>query len=129
MSNQLFTWLLCLTLLFKVMVPVGFMPDLGALQHGIYKIKICSSFGTQNIFVDQTQKPVDGDHQNKDHKAEKADSTCPFAGLQTTGLPLAFLLLTLTLFWLQFRYVLRGKDLLAIGITSSWPRGPPLQLA
>jgi hypothetical protein len=129
MSNGLLIWLLCFTLLFKVVVPVGFMPDLRALQHGIYKIKICSSFGSQNIFVDQNQNPVDGDHQNTDHKSEKAGPICPFAGLQAAGLPLAFLLLTLPLFWRQVRYITRAEAVQSIGLISAWPRGPPLHLA
>ena len=128
LSNQLFTWLLCITLLFKVIVPVGFMPDFDNLQRGLVQIKVCTGFGPQNVWVDQKQSnPPSSDSGHKTEKSGGVD--CPFAGMHASSLAVAELILALLLVWQQIRYGINYKTYAAIALTAAWPRGPPSHLA
>ena len=131
LQNRLITWLLCLVLAFKMLVPAGFMPDLGALQHGVYKITICSGDGTRSILVNQDNKKIDDSQQdNSGHKTEKSGSLfCPFAGMHASGLPILAVLLSLLLLWRQARYVPERKASRSVRLTSAWARAPPAVLA
>ena len=130
-TNRLFTAFLCLALLFKVLVPVGFMPDFNALRHGVYKITICTGTGHQSILVDQNQKMVDGQTQKNDHRSDKfGNDYCPYAGMHASALPLvAILLATLLLVWRRLRFVPTYGTIQSMAHGAAWPRGPPLHLA
>jgi Protein of unknown function (DUF2946) len=43
----------------RAAVPVGYMPDLGALRDGQVQIVICTGTGTQALLVDQSGHPVE----------------------------------------------------------------------
>jgi len=43
----------------RAAVPVGYMPDLGALQEGEVQIVICTGSGTQTLMVNTAGQPVD----------------------------------------------------------------------
>jgi hypothetical protein len=128
-TNRYLAFLLCIALLFKVIVPTGFMPDMDALQHGIYKIKICTGYGAKEIFVDQNQKSTDTQQNHPDHKSEKHGSLCAFAGLHAAGLPVAILTLALLLLWRQSRYSPKTELIRSTFPSAMWARGPPLYLA
>jgi hypothetical protein len=117
---------MCFTLLFKVLVPVGFMPDMAALQHGIYKLTICTGSGAKEITVDQNQKPIDAGQKDSGHKTGKSGNTfCPFAGIHGGAIPVLILALALSLLWRQLRFKPQAFVLQSVGRVSMWPRAPP----
>jgi hypothetical protein len=129
-SNRFIAMLLCIALMFRVIVPAGFMPDMAAMQHGMYKIRICTGYGPQNMnmSVDQGQKQTDSGKTDTDHKSEK-HSLCPFAGMQGSALLVLGIILALILLWRQVRFVPESAFRLSPSLASAWPRGPPLHLA
>ena len=126
-KNKVIAALLALALLLKVMVPDGFMPDMNALQHGVYKITICSGYAHKEIMVDDNQKQVDGKVQKENgHKTSKTITTlCPFAGLHSSGMLVALMALALVLFWRELLLRPQGNLLRSVALSSAWPRGPP----
>ncbi len=130
-KNRAIATLLCLTLLFKVVIPVGFMPDMDALQHGVYKITICSGYHHAEMLVDDHQKPVNDSGKNEtSHKTSKTITTlCPFAGINSSALPVAILALALLLFWRELLFRPKTDVIRSVSLASAWPRGPPLRLA
>ena len=59
----------------RALVPVGFMPDLGALGHGQVQIVICTGDGTRSLLVDEAGKPLADQDSHKAHHA----ADCPFS--------------------------------------------------
>lgn len=59
----------------RAIVPVGFMPDLGALGHGEVKIVICTGDGTRALLVDEAGQPLADQNPHKAHHA----ADCPFS--------------------------------------------------
>ena len=68
----------------RAVVPVGYMPDLGALRDGQVQIIICTGTGTQALLVDQSGHPVE-DGGAADHAGA---SDCAFAISTATALAL-----------------------------------------
>jgi len=129
-SNPFIAALLCLVLLVRVVVPAGFMPDMDALQHGVFKITICSGYGHKEIMVDDHQKQVDGSGKETGHKTSKTITTlCPFAGITGAALPVLFSALALALFWRELLFRPQSNILRSITSSTAWPRGPPAYLA
>ncbi len=58
LPHRLLLVLFALAMLGKAMVPLGYMPDADALSRGLMRIRICTSMGAQNIWVDKNQKVV-----------------------------------------------------------------------
>jgi hypothetical protein len=71
------TWLLVASVLFRSLIPAGYMPSASDKEH-FFNIVICTGTGAQTIAVDDSGQPVKQDHsehqKQTDHKA-----TCPFA--------------------------------------------------
>lgn len=65
----------------RALVPVGYMPDLGALRDGQVQIVICTGTGTQALLVDAAGQPLEDDGA-QDH-ARAAD--CSFAVATATA--------------------------------------------
>lgn len=68
----------------RAIVPVGYMPDLGALRDGQVQIVICTGTGTQALLVDAAGQPLDQERA-PDH-ADAAD--CSFATATATAVAL-----------------------------------------
>lgn len=64
--------LVMLMVLVKGLVPVGYMPDMAALQKGVVKMTICTAFGFEELLVDGADKssPAKSKHG--------ASDICPF---------------------------------------------------
>lgn len=83
------------TLLFfalRAMLPAGYMPEIGALEHGQVRIVICTGGGTQTLLVDEAGRPVKED--NRDAAPHGAAGDCAFgmATAQAFTLPQALVL-------------------------------------
>jgi hypothetical protein len=117
---------LCLTLIFKVVVPVGYMPDFDAVRQGVYKIKICSGMDHHAQSDEQHTNS-----QNTNHKIDKSgDGYCPFAGMHASALTIAGIFLAALLFlWQQLRFTDRMGVIQPVSVSSAWPQAPPFYLA
>jgi hypothetical protein len=116
--NRFVVFLLCFALLAKLAIPVGFMPDMQALAHGIYKITVCSAEGAKQIWVDHGQK--------QDHPAPQAGhDQCPFAAAHLLAPPvLTFIVVPFILRALMLSPP-RTERLSLLATIIAWPRGPP----
>lgn len=56
-------------------LPVGFMPDFGALRDGRFEIIICTSAGMQSVLLDPAGQPTAPTDQTGKHAGSY---TCPF---------------------------------------------------
>lgn len=129
--NILLATLLCLALLLQAAVPLGFMPDMGALQQGVFKIKICTGLSTKEVYVDQNQKliPTDQEHKQDQPKKTTAGHTlCPFAGMHDWVLPLLFLALAFLCLKETTTFLLGTSKFSGAVPTAAWPQAPPLPL-
>jgi hypothetical protein len=61
----------------RAMLPVGYMPDLGALKEGQVQIVICTGTGTQALFVDASGQPID--HESDPGEGYGGAADCAFA--------------------------------------------------
>jgi hypothetical protein len=59
----------------RAVVPVGYMPDLGALEHGQVRIVVCTGAGFKSLLVDEAGQPVDAQESGK---SQHAGADCPF---------------------------------------------------
>jgi len=66
-------WAVLCAFLFRAFIPTGYMPDMQALEKGVFKITICTMDGTQSIFADKDGQPLEPHQQKK-----QSDSFCPF---------------------------------------------------
>jgi hypothetical protein len=78
-QSAVFSCFLLLTLLFRSIIPAGFMP--GQSAHSLVPLVICSSTGSSTIYVSPDKIPAVPHH-------EKAmdNNACPFAPVFATGL-------------------------------------------
>jgi hypothetical protein len=60
----------------RAILPVGYMPDLGALKNGQVQIVICTGSGTQALLVDASGQPVND--LRGDGPRHGAAGDCPF---------------------------------------------------
>jgi hypothetical protein len=70
----------------RAVLPVGYMPDLGALGHGEVRIVICTGNGTQALLVDESGKPVASQENSEPHGAA-GDCAFGMATAQAVALP------------------------------------------
>ena len=126
-SHPFIVALLCLALLVRIAVPAGFMPDVAALQRGVYKITICTGYGYKEIMVDENQEPVEETVKKETgHQSSKTIGTlCPFAAIHGAALPVVLLVLALAIFWRDLLFRRRSNPLRSMTAPSAWPRGPP----
>ena len=117
--NRLIGFLLCFVLLAKLALPTGFMPDLQALSHGVYKITICTGEGAKQIAVGQGQK--------QDHQAPQAGhDQCPFAGAHLIAPPV-FQIFAAAFILIGIMFMPRAASRLSsFAENAAWPRGPPV---
>ena len=54
---RLFTWLLVGAVLFRGLIPAGYMPQAGGEKH-LFNIVICTAAGSQTITVDDHGQPA-----------------------------------------------------------------------
>ena len=76
----------------RAMIPVGFMPDLDALQNGRIEIVLCSPDGLKTITVDAAGHST-ADHPSSDPKQHAGHDVCPFGSVtsQLLALPAALM--------------------------------------
>jgi hypothetical protein len=73
---RLFTWLLVGAVVFRGMIPAGYMPQ--AADNGrLFTMVICTATGSATIAVDAHGRPAQSDHQGDTKHAGHAP--CPFA--------------------------------------------------
>jgi hypothetical protein len=74
---------LAAVMLLRGLIPVGFMPDVTALQHGKIDLVVCTGFGSKTVQVD-----LDSLNPHTNHSAvHHAHTICPFFGLTSVVLP------------------------------------------
>jgi hypothetical protein len=71
----------------RAAMPVGYMPDLGALKHGQVRIVICTGSGTQALLVDESGQPVDDAAGHSRPHAAAGDCAFGIATVQALALP------------------------------------------
>ena len=102
----------------RAAVPVGYMPDLGALRDGQVQIVICTGTGTQALLVDQSGHPVE-DGGAEDHAGA---SDCAFAISSASALALPSAVPSLSLPMASGRTPRTSEA----GISFPPAQGPPL---
>ena len=82
MSQAISRLIIC-CLLLRALVPVGFMPDIGAARDGVFTIVVCTAAGFSTIEVDENGNPVAPD------PSSETDGTnqCLFAPAGSVALP------------------------------------------
>jgi hypothetical protein len=115
--NRFVALLLCFALLVKLAIPAGFMPDMQALSHGIYKITICSAEGAKQIWVDQ--------HNKQAPAQEKHDGACPFAAAHLYAPPVLVFIAIPFILSVLLPMPPHTEPLASDATIVAWPRGPP----
>ena len=123
MSQAVSRLIIC-CLLLRALVPVGFMPDLGAARDGVFTIVICTAAGLSTVAVDEDGNPV------APHPSSEADraSHCLFAPAGSIALPTVIVptvphaVTAATGAWLPIEAVRHTR----FRPTSSRPRAPPI---
>jgi hypothetical protein len=112
--------LLC-AYLFKALIPTGYMPDMQALQKGLFQITICTAYGAQHITVDETGQPA----SPVPHENAKSDF-CPYGWAPQAAL-FTFIpqIFSSVLFAAIERFVFEQRFIAAHRYSSSQPRAPP----
>lgn len=110
-----------LAFLFRALIPVGFMPDMQALQHHVIKITLCSMDGAKEILVDGGAKQ----DRNKSHPSHKKE-ICAFGAAPQTAL-LDFVPLSLPVLFAVSERLAAIQKLLFPAQSSGihQPRAPP----
>lgn len=126
LSGRALRLLLCFILLFRILVPFGYMPDLDGLRHGVIKLVICSSSGKHTLILPADYNPKK-DHPASDGKAPQHVTACPFAGLQHHADLPAISAFTVALFWFV-THAPRPQDHVRQSsvLLTAWPRAPPV---
>lgn len=78
MAREAKTWIvriLVIAFAVRALIPVGYMPDLGALSRGVLKVVICTGSGNHSAALDAADQPQP--KNNTSHASEP----CAFAGL------------------------------------------------
>lgn len=89
-NRPAFRFAACLALLLlalRSVVPVGYMPDAGALKEGQVRIVICDPSGLRALFVDEAGQPIE-DTGGAGHAAAE-DCGFAIAAMQTFIAPVA----------------------------------------
>jgi Protein of unknown function (DUF2946) len=73
----------------RVVMPAGYMPELGALKHGQVRIVICTGSGTQALLVDESGQPVGDAAGRSGPHAAAGDCAFGIATVQALALPAA----------------------------------------
>lgn len=82
--------LLVVTFALRAIIPVGYMPDFGALSKGVLSVTICTTQGLKTISVDADGKTLPGKkHQDQNHP-------CAFAGIAQVAISVGEIALSLT---------------------------------
>ena len=101
----------------RALLPVGYMPDVGAAADGQVRIVLCTGFGSKTVLVDAAGKPVeDADTDTPGH------DDCPFG----TATASAFLPPTPAVAPVR---TVSAQDFLAPGESRAMPppaQGPPV---
>ncbi|MFY9288709.1 MAG: hypothetical protein WAO98_09440 [Alphaproteobacteria bacterium] len=115
--RHILSWLIVATLIFQVLIPVGFMPRFDDFTIGGIKITICGANQSKDI-------------NNGDLKHQKAGSSfCDFALSHSVGLEpvilqlLALIVGVLSAVIMSLSYLRRYEK-----VSNLWARGPPLLL-
>ena len=84
---RLFTWLLVGAVLFRGLIPAGYMPQAGGEKH-LFNIVICTAAGSQTITVDDHGQPAKNNNNgNQKHTGLKAP--CLFAVITSVIVPVS----------------------------------------
>ena len=78
-SRSCFAWLVILALLFRGLVPLGYMPDFSKQAHGFFPITICSGYDRTTIFLDKDFNKVEPVGQGKTQHQHDDRTFCPFS--------------------------------------------------
>ena len=118
-------WLVLLAILVKAFIPMGYMPDMKALEKGVLQIIICTANGFEAINVTSPQtNPDKSNPSNAPHKS-KAD-VCPYgaAPLQALIAPPVQLLQNIFLPVLIFQ-IFQERLISHAFFSPAQPRAPP----
>ena len=113
-----------LVLSLRALVPIGFMPDAGALRDGRLEMTFCTSTGgAQTIAIDLHGTPGSDTAPSSDHHQTTQSSDCPFNVLTSMpALPtLALAVLGLPVLLSQLQAALHVPLLFSTSV-----QGPPL---
>ena len=72
-------WVVVLALLFRGLVPLGYMPDFSKRGSGLFPITICSGYDRSTIFLDRDFNKVDAAKHGKGHSQHDDKTFCPFS--------------------------------------------------
>ena len=76
--------------LLRAMIPVGFMPDLKALQDGRVEITLCTADGLKTVLAESPGHSKDsGQDRSSDSNKPVAGDHCPFGSVATQAVALA----------------------------------------
>jgi hypothetical protein len=118
--RQRFALFMALLLMLRAVIPVGYMPDMAALQKGELKLQICSGMGVKTITLPQDDAP-----QPK-HDGKEKLAHCPFGAAPSLAvLPEAAVIAALV-----WQASLATTPILAVpekrdGNPAARPRAPP----
>jgi hypothetical protein len=73
---KLLSWIVVASLLFRGLIPAGYMPNTANPGH-FFQMVICTANGVQTIAVDENGQPAK--QPPEDHQQKKAHKACPFA--------------------------------------------------
>ena len=66
----------------RALVPVGYMPDLGAARDGQVRVVLCTGYGSKSVLVDESGAPVEDQGEAKRGGA----GDCPFGAAPAAAL-------------------------------------------
>lgn len=66
----------------RALVPVGYMPDLGAARDGQVRVVLCTGYGSKSVLVDESGAPV----EDQDEAKHGAAGDCPFGAAPAAAL-------------------------------------------
>lgn len=131
-SRSLLALFIALALLVRAFIPAGYMPDMKALQDGVFRITICTASGSDIITVDRNNQPVSADDASGSANGaapsmKGGSSFCAFGSLpQIALLALAFFLLFGTARKRPPSGLQRAQLFIPRhGLSLAQPRGPP----
>jgi hypothetical protein len=105
----------------RAMVPVGYMPDLGALEHGQVRIVVCTGAGFKTLLVDEAGQPVGSQEAGK---TQHAGDGCPFGTASASAFLAPALVVTLAPPVFQRHFLLPGSGVALLPPAQGPPLGP-----
>jgi hypothetical protein len=105
----------------RAVVPVGYMPDLGALEHGQVRIVVCTGAGFKSLLVDEAGRPVDAQESGT---SQHAGADCPFGTAAAKAFLAPTLVAALALPTYEQHILLPGSGVALLPPAQGPPLGP-----